>query len=68
MRIDVLMPKLGESIPAGRILKWVKQAGDHVDKDESILEIATDKVDTEVPSPSAGILVELHAAEGETGG
>ncbi|MBL0173691.1 MAG: 2-oxo acid dehydrogenase subunit E2 [Ignavibacteria bacterium] len=66
MRIDVLMPKMGESITEGRILKWVKKAGDHVDKDESILEIATDKVDTEVPSPSAGILVELHAAEGET--
>jgi 2-oxoglutarate dehydrogenase E2 component (dihydrolipoamide succinyltransferase) len=66
MRIDVLMPKMGESITEGRILKWVKKPGDQVDKDETVLEIATDKVDTEVPSPSAGILVEVFAAEGET--
>ncbi|MBI5647599.1 MAG: 2-oxo acid dehydrogenase subunit E2 [Ignavibacteriae bacterium] len=66
MRVDVLMPKMGESITEGRILKWVKKPGDAVDKDESILEIATDKVDTEVPSPASGILVEMFASEGET--
>jgi len=62
----VQMPKMGESITEGRILKWLKQPGDAVDRDETILEIATDKVDTEVPAPNAGVLVSVMAEEGDT--
>ena len=66
MKVEVLMPKMGESITEGRILKWLKAPGDPVDRDETILEIATDKVDTEVPAPNAGILVKVMAEEGDT--
>ncbi|MBN1447922.1 MAG: 2-oxo acid dehydrogenase subunit E2 [Bacteroidetes bacterium] len=66
MRVEVQMPKMGESITEGRILKWLKAPGDSVDRDETILEIATDKVDTEVPAPNAGILVKIMAEEGDT--
>ena len=66
MKVEVQMPKMGESITEGRILKWVKSPGDSVDRDETILEIATDKVDTEVPSPNAGVLVKIMAEEGDT--
>ncbi|MBR9976685.1 MAG: 2-oxo acid dehydrogenase subunit E2 [Bacteroidetes bacterium] len=66
MKVEVLMPKMGESITEGRILKWLKQPGDAIDRDENILEIATDKVDTEVPAPNAGILVKVMAEEGAT--
>ena len=59
--IDVIMPKMGESITEGTILEWKKQVGDSVVKDETILEISTDKVDSEVPSPDNGILVEIMA-------
>ena len=58
MRVDVVMPKMGESITEGTIIKWHKQKGDHVKKDEIIYEIATDKVDSEVPSEVSGVLVE----------
>jgi len=64
-RIDVLMPKMGESITEGTILKWLKQPGDKVDKDETLVEISTDKVDTEVPSPVTGVLVEILVPENE---
>lgn len=63
---DVVMPKMGESIQEGKILRWLKNPGDKVERDEILLEISTDKVDTEVPSPSAGILVERLANEGDT--
>jgi 2-oxoglutarate dehydrogenase E2 component (dihydrolipoamide succinyltransferase) len=63
---DVVMPKMGESIQEGKILRWLKKPGDSVDRDEILLEISTDKVDTEVPSPVAGTLTELLAAEGDT--
>lgn len=66
MTIEVQMPKMGESITEGRVLKWHKQPGDAVDRDETILDIATDKVDTEVPSPASGIITQLLAAEGDT--
>lgn len=66
MKVEVQMPKMGESITEGRILKWLKQPGDTVDRDETILEIATDKVDTEVPAPNAGVLVSVMAEEGDT--
>ena len=56
MAIDVLMPKMGESVQEGTILRWLKQPGEHVDRDEIIAEISTDKVDTEIPSPAAGTL------------
>src|SRR6185436_18861402 len=57
--VDLVMPKLGESIMEATILKWHKQPGDHVQMDETVLEIATDKVDSEVPSTAAGTLTEI---------
>ena len=59
MIVDVIMPKLGESITEGTIIEWKKQIGDDILQDETILEISTDKVDSEVPSPSAGKLIEI---------
>ena len=66
MKVDVLMPKLGESITEGTIVKWWKQPGESVKKDETLLEISTDKVDSEIPSPFEGVLVELKANENDT--
>ena len=66
MKIEVVMPKMGESLQEGTILKWLKKPGDAIERDEMILEISTDKVDTEVPSPSSGVLVEILAQENET--
>ena len=60
------MPQMGESIAEGTVSKWMKKVGDAVDRDEPILEISTDKVDAEIPSPAAGVLVEIAVAEGET--
>ena len=65
MSIEVVMPKMGESIQEGTILRWVKNVGDKVERDDVLLEISTDKVDTEVPSPAAGTIVEIRAAEGD---
>lgn len=65
-RVNVVMPKMGESVMEGTVLTWAKQVGDEVELDETLLEISTDKVDSEVPSPSAGVLVEILAPEGET--
>jgi 2-oxoglutarate dehydrogenase E2 component (dihydrolipoamide succinyltransferase) len=65
-RIEVPMPQMGESIAEGTVSKWLKQVGDMVQRDEAILEISTDKVDAEIPSPSAGVLVEVLVQEGET--
>ncbi len=65
MLVDIVMPKMGESIMEGTILKWLKQPGDKVERDEPILEISTDKVDTEVPSPEAGIMAELLYKEND---
>ena len=65
-RIEVPMPQMGESIAEGTVSKWMKQVGDTVERDEPILEISTDKVDAEIPAPSAGILVEVVVEEGET--
>ncbi len=62
----VVMPKMGESITEGTILRWLKKEGDDIKKDEPIVEISTDKVDTEVPSPSAGKLTKIVAQEKET--
>lgn len=66
MKVDVVMPKMGESIQEGKILRWLKKPGDKVERDEILLEISTDKVDTEVPSPSAGILAAILAQENDT--
>ena len=65
-RIEVPMPQMGESIAEGTVAKWLKRVGETVERDEPILEISTDKVDAEIPSPSAGTLVEIAVAEGET--
>ncbi len=65
-RIDVIMPQMGESIAEGTLSTWIKKAGDEVKRDEPIFEISTDKVDAEIPSPSAGILAEILVQEGET--
>jgi 2-oxoglutarate dehydrogenase E2 component (dihydrolipoamide succinyltransferase) len=66
MRQEVVMPKMGESLQEGTIIQWMKNVGDTVERDEMILEISTDKVDTEVPSPVAGTIVEILAQEEET--
>ncbi|MEK6768294.1 MAG: dihydrolipoamide acetyltransferase family protein [Gemmatimonadota bacterium] len=65
-RIDVIMPQMGESIAEGTLSKWLKKLGDEVKRDEPIFEISTDKVDAEIPAPSAGVLVEIMVKEGQT--
>src|SRR2546428_13860226 len=65
-RIDVLMPQMGESIAEGTLSKWLKKLGDAVKRDEPLFEISTDKVDAEIPTPSAGTLVEIKVQEGQT--
>ena len=65
---DVVMPQMGESIVEGTLTKWLKKAGDHVERDEPLFEISTDKVDTEIPSPAAGTLSEILVEEGKTVG
>jgi len=66
MATDVVMPQMGESIAEGTIVKWLKKPGDKVERDEPLLEISTDKVDAEIPSPSSGTLTEIIAQEGQT--
>jgi len=66
--MDVVMPQMGESIVEGTLTKWLKKPGDKVERDEPLFEISTDKVDTEIPSPAAGVLGELLVKEGETVG
>ncbi|MDZ7361792.1 MAG: 2-oxo acid dehydrogenase subunit E2 [candidate division KSB1 bacterium] len=65
-KIDLVMPKMGESIAEGTIIKWVKKEGDRVERDETILEISTDKVDSEIPSTAAGVLAKILVGEGQT--
>ena len=66
MATNVLMPQLGESIAEGAIVRWNKAVGDRVDRDEPLFEISTDKVDAEIPSPAAGVLLEIRTPAGET--
>src|ERR1051326_807129 len=66
MATEVVMPQMGESIAEGTITKWLKNVGDHIDRDEPLFEISTDKVDAEIPSPAAGTLTEIKFKEGET--
>ncbi len=65
-KVDVIMPQMGESIAEGTLSKWLKKVGDEVKRDEPIFEISTDKVDAEIPSPSAGVLAEITVQEGQT--
>lgn len=66
MKIDVLMPEMGESIAEGTVAKWLKKPGDPVTRDEPLLEITTDKVDSEIPAPAGGVLAEVLVEEGKT--
>src|SRR6266481_6188702 len=66
MAADVVMPQMGESIFEGTITKWLKKPGDQVERDEPLFEISTDKVDAEIPSPTAGVLKEIKVKEGQT--
>src|SRR5258706_12023340 len=63
---DILMPQMGESIAEGTVTKWLKSVGDKVQRDEPLLEISTDKVDAEIPSPAAGVLREIRIGAGNT--
>src|SRR5690242_16968124 len=64
--VDVVMPQMGVSVSEGTITRWLKQEGEQVEADEALLEISTDKVDTEVPSPASGTLTQILVQEGET--
>src|SRR3954469_8654075 len=66
MPTDVIMPQMGESIFEGTLTKWLKKPGDKASRDKPLFEISTDKVDAEIPSPAAGVLVEQKVAEGTT--
>src|SRR6201995_2950138 len=66
MPTSVTMPRLGESVTEGTVTRWLKSEGEHVDADEPLLEVSTDKVDTEVPSPAAGTLLSIKVQEDET--
>jgi 2-oxoglutarate dehydrogenase E2 component (dihydrolipoamide succinyltransferase) len=66
MSVSVTMPRLGESVSEGTVTRWLKAEGDHVDADEPLLEVSTDKVDTEIPSPASGVLTSIKVAEDET--
>ena len=64
--VDVVMPQMGVSVSEGTITKWLKQEGEQIEADESLLEISTDKVDTEIPSPASGVVTQILVQEGET--
>ena len=66
MSTSVTLPALGESVTEGTVSRWLKQVGDTVEADEPLLEVSTDKVDTEIPSPASGVLLEIRAQEDET--
>jgi pyruvate dehydrogenase E2 component (dihydrolipoamide acetyltransferase) len=66
MPTNVVMPQMGESIAEGTIVRWIKKVGDQVERDEPLFEISTDKVDAEIPSPAAGVLLDIQVKEGET--
>jgi pyruvate dehydrogenase E2 component (dihydrolipoamide acetyltransferase) len=66
MSVEVVMPQMGESIAEGTITKWLKKVGERVERDEPLFEISTDKVDAEIPAPSAGTVKEIRAQEGDT--
>lgn len=66
MATNVVMPQMGESVTEGTVTRWIKKVGDAVDRDEPLFEISTDKVDAEIPSPAAGVLLEIRVLEGQT--
>src|ERR1700755_591650 len=66
MPVSVTMPRLGESVTEGTVTRWLKQEGERVEADEPLLEVSTDKVDTEIPSPAAGVLTRIVVGENET--
>ncbi len=66
MPVSVTMPRLGESVSEGTVTRWLKQEGEHVEADEPLLEVSTDKVDTEIPAPSSGVLSSIKVGEDET--
>src|SRR3954462_11114496 len=66
MPTSVTMPRLGESVTEGTVTRWLKQEGERVEADEPLLEVSTDKVDTEIPSPAAGVLSRIVVGEDET--
>src|SRR3954468_11259076 len=66
MPTSVTMPALGESVTEGTVTRWLKQEGEQVEVDEPLLEVSTDKVDTEIPSPAAGVLTKILVSEDET--
>ena len=66
MHVEIIMPKMGESIFEGTIVRWTKKVGERIEKDETILEISTDKVDSEIPSPAQGILIKILVEEQQT--
>ncbi|TDC03541.1 biotin/lipoyl-containing protein, partial [Actinomadura bangladeshensis] len=66
MPVSVTMPQLGESVTEGTVTRWLKKEGERVETDEPLLEVSTDKVDTEIPSPASGILTSITVAEDET--
>ncbi|PZS19345.1 MAG: 2-oxoglutarate dehydrogenase, E2 component, dihydrolipoamide succinyltransferase, partial [Pseudonocardiales bacterium] len=66
MPVSVTMPRLGESVTEGTVTRWLKNEGEHVDADEPLLEVSTDKVDTEVPSPATGTVLSIKVQEDET--
>src|SRR5487761_1224081 len=66
MSVSVVMPQLGESVTEGTVTRWLKKEGEHVTADEPLLEVSTDKVDTEIPSPATGVLRGIVGDEDET--
>ncbi|NUT36513.1 MAG: 2-oxoglutarate dehydrogenase, E2 component, dihydrolipoamide succinyltransferase, partial [Hamadaea sp.] len=66
MPVSVTLPALGESVTEGTVTRWLKAVGDRVEVDEPLLEVSTDKVDTEIPSPGAGVVAQILVAEDET--
>src|SRR5262245_14676864 len=66
MAVSVTMPRLGESVTEGTVTRWLKKEGDRVEVDEPLLEVSTDKVDTEIPAPAAGVLTRIVVGEDET--
>src|SRR5512139_786924 len=65
MPIPIVMPQLGESVAEGRIIEWLKQEGDRVEKDEAVVAISTEKVDAEIPAPASGVLARILVKAGE---
>src|SRR5688572_31313257 len=66
MAVSVTMPRLGESVSEGTVTRWLKKEGERVEMDEPLLEVSTDKVDTEIPSPAAGVVTSIKVQEDET--